>query len=92
MKEFINKYKLFIIDYELLVLAFILSLFDLKNTAIVLLIVASGLFIKLVKDIVGNYMSFTVLFSGFHVLYGLAGVVSKCWLNQMSSTYGKDFI
>ena len=86
------KDKILIIDYCLLILSFITSIFDWSNISIVLLIVASILFIKIIKDIIGNYMSFTVLFSCFHVLYGLAGVISKCWFNQMSSTYGNVFV
>lgn len=94
MKKIISilKDNIVIIEYCLLILSFMTSIFDWSSVSIVLLIVASVIFVKIIKDIVGNYMSFTVLFSCFHVLYGMAGVVSKCWFNQMSSTYGEVFV
>lgn len=92
MEELIKKNKLIMLDYCLFLFAFCMSIFELENISILILIIASCIFIKIVKDMVGNYMSFPVLFSAFHVLYGLAGIISKCWFNQLSATYGNKFV
>lgn len=92
MKKFISENKLIVVDYIILMFSLIVSIFDLKNSAIILLIIASLILIKIVKDIVENYISFSVLFTAFHVLYGLSGVISKCWFNQLSTTYGRYFV
>lgn len=73
------------------VLSFFLSILGLRDISIIMLLCASILLIFIVKDITGNFVNFSTLFCCFHVLYGLAGVISKAWLNQFSSTYDNKF-
>lgn len=92
MRDIIIKNKLICVDYILLALAFFASVFNFYNIALAILIIESIFLIKNVKDMVENYFCFTFLFTAFHILYGLSGVISKTWFNQISSTFGTKFM
>lgn len=83
--------RMILINYFLFVLGVLLSLLGLTDCTIVINIIASILLLQVVKNITNSYINFSMFFTFFHVLYGLSGVISKAWFNQLSSTYGTVF-
>lgn len=92
MKEIFVKNKMIVFDCLCLVSAILLASIGLIDITLALLIIASIVLVKIIKDMTQNYITFSVLFVIFHVAYGLFGVVSKYWFNQLSATYGNSFI
>ncbi|MCI5702277.1 MAG: oligosaccharide repeat unit polymerase [Erysipelotrichaceae bacterium] len=91
MIDYIKFNKLVFIDYVLFVIGVILSIFGVRDIAIITVLIGSILLLKIVKDKTGGYINFSMFFCFFHVLYGLSRVISKAWLNQFSRTYGTIF-
>lgn len=90
-KKRIKKSVLLIIELTLLILSVIFSILKLENQTIIFSILSSMLLIKVVKDMTGSYINIPFLFVGFHILYGLSGVISVAWGEGLSATYGIVF-
>lgn len=91
MTNFKKCNKLVLIELLILIISFALCLFDLVMLPLILLIISSFILIKVVKDMTTSYINIPFLFTCFHILYGLSGVISIAWGGELSSTYGKKF-
>ena len=83
--------KLIVAQVFSLLICIFLSILKVKHFLLIMIICASFVFLKIVKDITKNYFSLPFIFAFFHVLYGLSGVVAVTWGDGLSSTYGQEF-
>ena len=81
----------FISIFAALFICIVMSLFKLETLTLCLLITVSIGLLFLIKNIYNNYINLTMLFTGFHVLYGLVGPITYLWIGGFPKIYGTNF-